>query len=60
LCWSNDPGDLAISTYFDPRKLNSGSNFLVVSLCPILREDDKRDKFILTDDKNRFYGSDEP
>ena len=53
--WSNDPGHLALQTYFNPNKPNLGGDFLVHGLRPILREDEEPYRFILKDNKDRYY-----
>jgi hypothetical protein len=55
LCWSNDPGQLALQTYFNPEKPSLGGDFQVDGLHPILLEDRGRGRFILMDSKDRFY-----
>lgn len=55
LCWSNDPGQLSLQTYFDPDKPNLSSDFNVPGLSPILREYGGRHRFILKGSKGRFY-----
>ncbi|KAF2833279.1 hypothetical protein CC86DRAFT_399911 [Ophiobolus disseminans] len=55
LCWSNDPGHLALETYFDPKKPSLAGDFQVDGLRPVIREDHDRHRFILMDNKNRFY-----
>ena len=55
LCWSNSPGNLALSTYFNPAKPNLESDFSVDGLGSILREDHDPERFILTDKQRRCY-----
>jgi hypothetical protein len=54
LCWSNDPDDLCLETYFDMSKPNVPDDYGVPGLKPVVRETGK-DRFILPDVKERFY-----
>jgi len=55
LTWSNDPEDLALQTYFNPKKPNLGGSFGVKGLQPVLREKEGSHRFLLKDDQDRFY-----
>jgi hypothetical protein len=54
LCWSNDPDDLYLETYFDKFKPNLSNDYEVVDLKPVVKEISK-DRFILRDPRERFY-----
>ncbi|KAF1911803.1 hypothetical protein BDU57DRAFT_551852 [Ampelomyces quisqualis] len=54
LCWSNDPNDLYLETYFDPKNPNMINAYNVEGLKPVVREKDS-DTFILQDAKKQFY-----
>ncbi|CAO2650524.1 Nn.00g018160.m01.CDS01 [Neocucurbitaria sp. VM-36] len=58
LCWSNEPIDLKLPSYFDPDQLNLSKDFNVDGLCPVIKEKDS-DTFILRDAKCRYYLWDE-
>ncbi|KAE8842686.1 hypothetical protein PTNB73_00738 [Pyrenophora teres f. teres] len=56
LTWSNHPRDLAITTYFDPKKeLTLGDDFNIEGLRPVLREESPLDRFLLVDNVMRWY-----
>jgi hypothetical protein len=54
LCWSNDPDDMYLETYFDKSKPNLSNDYEVVDLKPVVKEISK-DRFILRDPRERFY-----
>jgi hypothetical protein len=55
ISWSNDPGDLALQTYFVLSKPNLEGDFKVKGLKSVLWENEGRYKFIMTDEKDRRY-----
>lgn len=59
LCWSNNPDDLALQTYFNPEEPNLDTNYNIQGLVPVLREDEGLYRFVLKDKKGRFYIWDE-
>ncbi|KAJ4367451.1 hypothetical protein N0V83_007034 [Neocucurbitaria cava] len=60
LCWSNNPIDLKLPTYFNPnQELSLAKDFNVQGLCPVLTEKDDCEVFILRDAKCRYYLWDE-
>ncbi|KAF2034917.1 hypothetical protein EK21DRAFT_55514, partial [Setomelanomma holmii] len=59
LCWSIDPGDLALETYFGPKKLHLDGEFKVSDLKPVLREKGSPYRFMLKDEKDRWCMYDE-
>ena len=56
--FSNNPEDLGLDTYFDPRKHSLMSSFGIPSLKPVLRHL-KEDRYLLKDDQNQYYLFDE-
>ncbi|KAF1911802.1 hypothetical protein BDU57DRAFT_523811 [Ampelomyces quisqualis] len=54
LCWSNNPDDLYLETYFHPDKPNVANSYNVEGLKPVVR-DTNTDFFILQDVEDRFY-----
>ena len=59
VCWSNDPGDLALETYFNPAAPNLETDYHIKGLQPVLRESEGTYRFILKDEKDRLYVWDE-
>lgn len=53
-CWSNDPGEMDLETYFNPAKPNIGDAFALDGLRPVLKDLDS-ETYLLTDRQNKFY-----
>lgn len=54
LCWTNDPTELLLSTYFRPNPPNLATSYGIPGLRPILKHPSD-DKFLLADNSGNFY-----
>ena len=55
IAWSNNPNNFTLETYFNPKKSSLGRDYKIKGLRPVIREDDNRYNWILTNAKSRWY-----